>query len=258
MPSNLKKGKGKGGKGPGKGKGKVSKAKGATGALPKGITSPTRHRYPRAAKAVRMTVAPVLACAIKSLIKGRKDYGLLKLHLEAIAAHELKYQQRVEQAKALQRKGNASQMHSVPAHKAKITEAKGEREATLLIVQKYAKAMGDYELRSGFSAGVGIDQIWYSTTTKTYMLVEAKGPGATLSTSAAKGDQMSKQWVRNSLNSIVSSPSSSTRDIADAKLMLRAMDNGPPPKVIGKVIEALDGGGAVERGCPDKGIYHAT
>ena len=251
MPSNLKKGKGKGGKGLGKGKVKVSKTKGIAGASPKGITASTRQRYPRKVKAVRMTVAPVLACAIKSLIKGRKDYGLLKLHLEAIAAHELKYKQRIEDAKALKRKGNASQMHSVPAHKAKITEAKGEREATLLIVQKYAASMGDYELRSGFSAGVGIDQIWYSPTTKTYMVVEAKGPGAILSTSAAKGDQMSKQWVRSCLNAIVSSRSSSAQEVKDARAMLRGMNNGPPPNVIGKVIEALDGGGAVERGCPD-------
>jgi hypothetical protein len=149
-------------------------------------------------------------------------------------------------------------MQGVPAHKAKITEAIGEHEATLLVIQEYAKSKGDYELRSGFSAGVGIDQIWYSEEEETYMLVEAKGPGAVLSTAAAKGDQMSKQWVRSSLNSIVNSPGSSDQDVEDAEAMLGAMDNGPPPKVIGKVIGALPGGGAVEMGCPDNGIYHAT
>jgi hypothetical protein len=263
MPSNLKQGKGgkgKGGKGAGKGKGKVSKttkAKGGIGNFPAGITT-TRRGLPRAVKAVRMTVAPVLACAIKTLLKSRADRIALEAHFNAIASHKLKYEARIVRAKALKAKGNATEMQGVPAHKAKITEAIGEHEATLLIVQKYAKSQGDYELRSGFSAGVGIDQIWYSKSSKTFMLVEAKGPGATLSTAAAKGDQMSKQWVRNSLNSIVSSGSSSAQDIADARAMLHAMDNGPPPKVIGKVIEALPGGGATEKGCPDKGIYHAT
>jgi hypothetical protein len=248
MPSNLKKGKGKANK--------VNKTKGGIGNSPAGITNPPRRGQPRAVKAVRRTVAPVLACAIKGLIKNRSDKLALEAHLYAIASHKLKYEARIAQAKALRLKGNATEMQGVPAHKAKITEAIGEHEATLLVIQQYAASQGNYELRSGFSAGVGIDQIWYSKSENTYMLVEAKGPGASLSTAAAKGDQMSKQWVRNSLNSIVNSSGSSAQEIADAKAMLRAMDNGPPPKVIGKVIEALPGGGAVERGCPDKGIYH--
>ena len=258
MPSNLKKGKGKGGKGPGKGKGKAKKTKAGIGNLPAGITNPPRRGPARGVKAVRRTVAPVLACAIKGLIKNRADRLVLEAHLYAIASHKLKYEGRIAQAEALKLKGNVTEMQGVPAHKAKITEAIGEHEATLLVIQQYAAAQGNYELRSGFSAGVGIDQIWYSAEEDTYMLVEAKGPGATLSTAAAKGDQMSKQWVRNSLNSIVNSPSSSDQDVADAEAMLGAMDNGPPPKVIGKVIEALPGGGAIEKGCPDQGIYHGS
>ena len=113
-------------------------------------------------------------------------------------------------------------------------------------------------MKQGFSAGIGIDQIWYVPSRKIYVVVEAKGPGAVLSTDAAKGPQMSKIWVRNSLEAMVNSPSSSAGDVAMAQEMLGAMDNGPPPEVRGMVWEALEGGGAVQKGCPDKGIYHAT
>ena len=34
------------------------------------------------------------------------------------------------------------------------------------------------------------------------MIVEAKGPGAKLSTGAKKGDQMSKPWVKNTAEEI--------------------------------------------------------
>ena len=212
----------------------------------------------RDAKIERKIVAAILPCADAAMISARSDEAELADQLRNIAEHRQKYEDRVARAPALSAKGNVTEMQGVPAHKAKITEAKGEREATLLVVQQYAAGNGDFLLRSGFSAGVGIDQIWYSSSTDTFMLVEAKGPGATLSTAAAKGDQMSKQWVRNSLNSIVSSPSCTSSEKADANRMLAAMDGGPPPKVIGRVIEALPGGGACERGCPDKGIYHAT
>lgn len=79
-----------------------------------------------------------------------------------------------------------------------------------------------------------------------------------LSTGAAKGDQMSKQWVRASLDQTSVGKNTSSVDKKRADRMLHAMDNGPPPKVLGRVIEAIQGGGAKEVGCPDKGIYHAT
>lgn len=246
------------GKGKSKGKGPAAKKAPGKPAALQGVAKPTRQQPGRANKQVRLVVTPVLACAVKGLLKGRSDKAQLKKHLEAIQAHRMKYEKRIQDAKALKAKGNVSQMHAVPAHKAKVTEAKGEHEATLLIVQKYCAGMGDYELKWGFSAGVGIDQLWYSASSDTYMVVEAKGPGAGLSNQAAKGDQMSKQWVRNSLTSVRNSKNTSDVEKADAKRMLKAMNSGPPPKVIGKVIEANKGGGAVERGCPDKGIYHAT
>lgn len=264
MPSNIKRGakKGKVGKGAGKASAKSkakSKPKAGMPALPQGIVNTAPRRGPaRGVKRVLKSVAPVLGCAVAAMIKGRIDEIVLRIHLDAIAAHQQKYKDRIAEALRLRALGNAAGMTAVPAHKAKVTEAKGEHETTLLVVQDYASGNGDYELKSGFSAGVGIDQIWYSASEDSFMLVEAKGPGATLSTAAAKGDQMSKQWVRNSLDSIVNSPTTSSTEKADAKRMLHAMDNGPPPKVIGRVVEALPGGGAVERGCPDKGIYHAT
>jgi hypothetical protein len=262
MPNKYGKGKGAkgGGKGKGKGKGKASKGKGKVG-LPVivGVAKPPPRRGPaRGVKQVRVTVTPILPCGIKKLLKSRIDEILLYVHLEAIEAHRLKYENRIQHAQAQNLLGNAAEMGGIPAHKAKMTEATGEREATLLVIQKFASGNGDFQLLYGFAAGVGIDQIWHSPSTDTYMLVEAKGPGAALSTGAIKGDQMSKQWVENSLISITNSSNSTLGEIADAQRMLEAMNDGPPPHVIGKVIEALPGGGACERGCPDKGIYHAT
>lgn len=258
MPHSLGKGKGKAGKGKGKGKGKAGKVKAGLPAIT-GITTPTARRGPaRHVKQVRITVTPVLPCGIKKLLKDRIDEIALYAHLEAIELHSQKYAARIKQAEDKKALGNIAEMGAVPAHKAKMTEAIGEREATMLVVQSYASGNGDFQLLHGFAAGVGIDQIWYSPSTDTFMLVEAKGPGATLSTGAIKGDQMSKEWVENSLIAITNSSNSSSGEVANARRMLDAINNGPPPYVTGKVIEALPGGGACERGCPDKGIYHAT
>jgi len=120
----------------------------------------------------------------------------------------------------------------------------------------------DYEIRSGFAAGIGIDQVWAkkdeSGAFTHYAIVEAKGPGAKLSDNAAKGDQMSTQWVKASLEQAVVSGKTTEQEKADARAMLHAMAHGPPPYVNGYVIEAKPGGGAVQRGCPDKGIYHSV
>jgi hypothetical protein len=247
--------KAKGGKN--KGKGSTSGLKGVTKPKPK---KPTRVMPGRKGKLVRFVANPVLPCDVAKLLKGRPDKLLLQNHLLAIEAHRQKYQNRLDRAKAKQAKGDASEVHAMPAHMAKITEATGEREATLLMVQEFvrSKVGATYALKRGFSAGTGIDQIWYSLSKDTFMVVEAKGPGATLSTNAAKGDQMSKQWVRASLEEAKNSPSTGTEEKKMARRMLNAMDNGPPPEVRGAVIEALPGGGAKVVACPDKGIYHAT
>lgn len=215
----------------------------------------------RKVKQIRLISAPVVACALLKKIKKRPDSALLKAHLEAIDLHRQKYEQRLKDAKAKVAKGDVSEQHAIPSYKAKVTEAKGEYEATCHMIENYVKSKGgkDYRLLWSFSAGVGVDQLWAAGDPPTsYVIVEAKGPGATLSTNAAKGDQMSKMWVENTLESVKNSPTASAADKEHAKSMLKAMKVGPPPEVHGRVIEALPGGGAKEVGCPDKGIYHKT
>jgi hypothetical protein len=215
----------------------------------------------RAKKAVRFVANAILPCDVKNLIANRPDTLLLEKHLEAIEEHRQKYQHRLDQAKAKLAKGDASEKHAMPAHRAKITEAIGDRETTLAVIQSYVKSVvgHDYELVRGFSAGTGIDQIWYSKTKDEFLLVEAKGPGAGLSTDAAKGNQMSKQWIRASLAEEINSSHTSPADKANARRMRHAMDTQPPPTVIGAVFMAKPGGGA-ERvtTVPDNGIYHGT
>ena len=243
---------------------KASKAKKAVQAPqpqpPKGVQKPVRQRLGRQCKQERLVVSATLPCDLEKRIKKRPDNLLLAEHVKAILAHKAKYKARLKAAKAKLKRGDASEQHAMPAHKAKVTEAKGEYEATVLMIDKYVKAKGgaDYQILWTFSAGTGIDQLWYSKAADTFIVVEAKGPGATLSTNAAKGDQMSKQWVRACLNEVNNSKNSDAAAKKVAKRMLNAMDNGPPPKILGRVIEALPGGGAKEVGCPDKGIYHHT
>jgi hypothetical protein len=222
----------------------------------KKATPALRERIRRSCKQERFVATAVLDCALDTLINKRPDYSTLKPHLEAILRHKEKYQHRISQAKKAKALGNSAGMHAVPAHRAKITEAIGERETTVWCVQN----LPDYQIRSGFAAGIGIDQIWakkdeFGNITH-YAVVEAKGPGAKLSDNAAKGDQMSKQWVKASLEQAAVSSKTTDQEKADARAMLHAMAHGPPPYVNGYVIEAKPGGGAEQKGCPDKGIYH--
>jgi hypothetical protein len=213
--------------------------------------TPGRTPIPRGAKKVATVTAPTLSCDIAKLIAKRPDEKAVDQHLKAIKAYKKQYKDRL------------AKEPDVSAHKAKITEAKGEKEATLLMLKEYKKSKGktaDFQIQWTFSAGTGIDQLWHSgeNPPQEYIIVEAKGPGATLSQNAAKGPQMSKEWVTNSLDSVIASKQSSQQDKDHAKRMLKAIYNGPPPKVTGVVIEAQEGGGAKEMPCPDNGVYHKT
>lgn len=75
------------------------------------------------------------------------------------------------------------------AIKASRTEVIGEVNATNSIVETK-----NWKLLFGFAKGVGYDQVWEKPN-GTICIVEAKGPGAVLGDSAAKGKQMSKTWV---------------------------------------------------------------
>lgn len=248
----------KGGKGGSGGKvGKGGAARKKKTALQQPIGGGVRKPPPRRVKVQRVVVAPVLPCNALKAISGRADEKPLRVHLLAVLAYKAKYEQRLVDIDAEIASGNVTRKSARPGTKAKVTEATGEFESTMFCVEQLGPAQGkDYELKWGFSAGVGIDQLWYSPSKDCYVIVEAKGPGAKLLEGAKKGDQMSAEWVENSLISVSNSPSASEGDKDEAKKMLGALRKGPPPEVRGKVIEALPGGGATERSCPDKGIYH--
>lgn len=80
-----------------------------------------------------------------------------------------------------------------------ITEAVGEAAAAMCVMAKYP----GYELLWGFDvhSGAGIDQIWWDQDASNphYLVVEAKGPGAGLSSGALGNpsgyEQMEKLWV---------------------------------------------------------------
>jgi hypothetical protein len=201
-----------------------------------------RTSLSRKVKRQRVAIQPVLPCEVEKMIADRADEALLKQHLEAIDVHRQKYEKRL------------AEEPDVVAHKAKITEAKGEFEATVLML----KAHGDHRILWTFGPGTGFDQLWFvQSPDDTYVIVEAKGPGAKLSEGAKKGDQMSTEWVRNTLEELSHSKSLSDTDRGHVEKMLKGIDVGPPPKVTGKVITAEPGGGAIEMtDCPDGGIYH--
>lgn len=209
----------------------------------------TRSKAKAAELATTQATEAVQACGVKA----PTDDQALQDHLQALSEHEAKYTQRRDEALA----ADAS-ARTVGAHKAKLTEALGERAATQHMLDNFGPAAGDYKMLWGFSSGIGIDQLWYSESTNTYIIVEAKGPGAKLATNAKKGPQMSKKWVNNSLTEVANSDNCDDSDHEHIKAMRKGIKQGPPPQVQGLVLEAKEGGGAVVRPCPAGGIYHAT
>jgi hypothetical protein len=230
--------------------GKQLKTKGKSSKKKKQAAQPVvRLKFARKAKQVRAEIKPIKDCDVAKAIKKRPDRALLQKHLDDISVYSQTYEARLKLEP------------DVSAHKAKITEAKGERAATLLMIEKYVAAVGkgNYQILWTFTPGTGIDQLWYAGPPfDTYVIVEAKGPGATLSTTSTKGDQMSKMWVRKSLEEVIFSAKSTPDEINHAKRMIWAMNNGRPPEVLGTVIEANPDGSAKQVYCPDKGIYHKT
>jgi len=132
-------------------------------------------------------------------------------------------------------------------YQAKVTEAVGERETTKYIEQNDP----NLQMQQGFSPGTGADQVYASYDAEgnvtEYVVVEAKGPGATLSQDAAKGPQMSQQWMNNTIKEMMKSSDPNTRALGQS--LQDAMDDGEPP-ITGKVIQALPGGGAQELPSP--------
>jgi hypothetical protein len=87
-----------------------------------------------------------------------------------------------------------------------------------------------------------------------YIIVEAKGQGAKLSTKADKGAQMSKQWVENTAKSMQNSTKAADRELGTA--LTDALKKGAPPKVIGKVIQINKDGVPKWKSVPGGGVYN--
>lgn len=170
------------------------------------------------------------------------DCTVLEAHYAAVEDHRKKYEDRVNNP-------GDNTTRQIGADKGKVTEAKGELEAAKYIAEKYP----DHEMIRGFAAGQGVDQIWVkkdsSGTVTEILVVEAKGPGAKLSTGAKKGDQMSGEWMDNTASKMAENGDSTLAD---------AFNSGPPPKVRGVVVEADADGGVreyVDPQMPQGGIY---
>lgn len=162
----------------------------------------------------------------------------LQRHLEDVDAHRAKYERIMEEAEAA-----GASNRQLGGYKAKITEAKGERGAALYM----AENLPEHRMVRGFEEGTGFDQVYRGDGgdgVEEILIVEAKGPGASLSTGAAKGDQMSREWVENSAREMAESSDEATKELGNE--ILHALENGPPPRVTGKVLEATEEGTATE------------
>ncbi len=174
----------------------------------------------------------------------RSDAARLQEHGLAIDKHELAT--RVELRGAVAR---GAKEEVIGAHKAKLTEADGERAATKYMLAEEPSA----ELVRGFMVGDGFDQIWVRRGSRgeiiEYIIVEAKGPGAQLGETVNKGTQMSNEWVTKTARQLAQRGATPAerrlaRDLVDA------LDSGHPP-VTGRVIESDGAGGYIERGLPE-------
>ena len=168
----------------------------------------------------------------------------LKKHRKNIEAHRKKYADKKATAIRGHRKKRV-----VGAAQAKMTEAEGEAAATDYMAQHHP----EYELVAGFAPGTGFDQVYVRRDAAEkiveYLIVEAKGPNATLSTESAKGAQMTKEWVKNSALELAASDDPYAKRLGQN--VYDAIMDGPPPQVRGKVLAVPERGKAAEEiPCP--------
>lgn len=195
-------------------------------------------------------LAEAEAKAAATAARKQKAAERLSKHKTDLDAHQKKYEDLAADPSLGKKQAGG--------HKAKVTEAKGEKAATKYVEDN----LPDHEMASGFAPGTGFDQVYYKYgpdgQLEEILIVEAKGKGAKLSTGAKKGDQMSGEWVENTVTEMKASGSPETQDLAktidDA---LKSPDG--KPKVKGIVLEATDdAGGAKVVPCPppDNGAYN--
>ncbi|MFT5823536.1 MAG: hypothetical protein ACI8ZM_004798, partial [Crocinitomix sp.] len=82
--------------------------------------------------------------------------------------------------------------------------------------------------------GSGFDQIWQKPN-GTFCVVEAKGPGAKLGSSAAKGEQMSTEWVLKTAQGMAKNKDNKKKTIGGK--IVQAIES-EAPKVEGYVIKS--------------------
>jgi hypothetical protein len=162
--------------------------------------------------------------------KKRGDAAGLQRHASDIDAQEAKYQERLQRAR------ETGDVNDAAHSQRKLTEVEGERAATKAMLETHP----DFELARGFASGTGYDQVWVRRVNGKVVeiiIVEAKGPGATLSAGAVKGDQMSTEWVRTTAEQMATSDTlpPAQRELADK--ILEGLDSGHPP-VRGRAVEA--------------------
>lgn len=152
-------------------------------------------------------------------------YNVLDTNRAAMEGFLVDCPQAVNQAD-VQSHFSAVKAQLVSAHNnTQICEATGEAAAALCILQQTSInnfSLAGFEMVWGMHvhSGTGIDQIWKRATTHDYLIVEAKGPGASLNQSpsgAPSGfSQMGMRWVMHNLITMSRNPSANhqvARDI---------------------------------------------
>lgn len=185
----------------------------------------------------------VFAEDMRARIKGRGDKQLALLHFKSL------YKDSV----AL-----------TPQNKTGGTEITGEYATA-----KYMLNQQGYVLRLGYAKGTGIDQLWQKGNE--YLVVEAKGEGASLSMSN-HGMQMSKEWVEDRLIKLYNSADQDKKNLAieifnaadlsvnTSKRTLTSKGiKANPATIRGLVVEAnwTPSGmlSATKQSVPNKGVY---
>jgi hypothetical protein len=210
------------------------------------LKEPTKAGTPGGAVAEGEGGTGIVESAAKIEAKAAGDARRTQSYKD-IEAHRQKYQSAEDAAR------QAGENRKAGGYKAKVTEAVGEKAAT----EYMEKNNPDFVMDKGFKPGQGFDQVYTkydaAGNPTEMMIVEAKGPGAQLSTNAAKGPQMSQEWVENTVSDMVKSDDPATKALGQR--LQTALDDGEPP-VTGKVLEAVQGGGAKEVPLPDNPVYN--
>jgi hypothetical protein len=169
-------------------------------------------------------------------------------HLKRLKEYQAESEKKLAEAE------KAGDKDAAKKAKAQITEAKGEIAATKYMAENYPS----YTLEQGWTGpGNGFDQVWRGPNGE-IVIVEAKGPGASLATEAQKGPQMSKTWVENTAREMANSSDPGARKLGNEILEAMKNKDGKPP-VRGVVVEAAESGAPnklPDAEVPDKGIYN--